>query len=325
MATIKDVAREAGLSVGTVSRVLNNRGYISDQTRERVAAAMEKLHYQPNEMARALSRQDSHMIGVILPAIEHPYFSRVLSCIEASARSLGYRILPFSSEGSGRRQEEYIQICQSNRVCGLILCTGSVKARLFHGLGFPTVAFERLLDEANAGIECDNLMGGRLAAEHMIGKGCRHLLCLRGAADVSMPAEQRQVGFEQVCREQDISFRTAILGSGYPVDYDYRQEIREAMDVDPSFDAVFADSDVIAAQIVQVLTERGIRIPDEVRVIGYDDVLPARLTTPALTTIHQPVQEMAEATMSILDSLIHGEVVPERTVFPVTLVERGSA
>ncbi|HCI73280.1 MAG TPA: LacI family transcriptional regulator, partial [Lachnospiraceae bacterium] len=124
MATLKDVAREAGLSVGTVSRVLNNRGYISEETRNCVQEAMKRLHYEPNEMARALSKKHSTMIGVILPSISHPYFAKVLSCLERAAHARNYELLLFCSQGKSAREEEYVRVCCSNRVAGLVLCSG---------------------------------------------------------------------------------------------------------------------------------------------------------------------------------------------------------
>lgn len=121
MATLKDVARESGLTVGTVSRVLNNRGYISEQTREKVYAVMRELNYQPNEMARSLSKQKSNTLGVILPHIMHPYFAKFLNYLEAAASRQGYRILVFNSQGMDEKEEECIEICKSNRVAGVIL------------------------------------------------------------------------------------------------------------------------------------------------------------------------------------------------------------
>ena len=168
MATLKDVAREAGLSVGTVSRVLNNRGYISESTRQSVEQAMKRLNYQPNEMARSLSRQSSSMVGVIVPSITHPYFSKLISCLEEAARREGYEIHLFASRGKASREEEYVRVCSSNRVAGLILCSGSVNTAKLRDLGFPVVAYERFLNEADAAVECNNYEGGALAAEELL-------------------------------------------------------------------------------------------------------------------------------------------------------------
>lgn len=129
MATLKDVAKASGLTVGTVSRVLNNRGYISDKTREKVYRVMKELDYQPNEMARFLSKQKNNIIGVILPQIEHPYFAKVLSRLEREAAKQGYRIMLFVSRNKEKREEQCIEMCKSGRVAGVVLCSGSSKLR----------------------------------------------------------------------------------------------------------------------------------------------------------------------------------------------------
>ena len=121
MATLKDVAKETGLTVSTVSRILNNRGYISEDARQRVRDAMQKLDYQPNEVARSLSKKTSNTIGVILPHISHPYFAKVISCLESAADARGYKILLFNSKGRDDKQAKYVEICKSNRVAGVIL------------------------------------------------------------------------------------------------------------------------------------------------------------------------------------------------------------
>ena len=126
MATLKDVAKEAGLTVTTVSRVLNNRGYISDNARKKVAEAMKKLNYRPNELARSLQNKSSNTIGVIVPHIRHPYFSDMISNLENQAHKKGYKILLCNSQGKNEKMLEYVEMCTSNRVAGLILFSGSV-------------------------------------------------------------------------------------------------------------------------------------------------------------------------------------------------------
>ena len=178
MATLKDVAKASGLTVGTVSRVLNNRGYISDKTREKVYQVMKELNYQPNETARALSKQKSNTIGVILPNIEHPYFAKVLSRLEREAAKQGYRIMLFVSRYKEEREEQCIEMCKSERVTGVVLCSGSFETEKFEDLDFPLITLERSMDEGTSGIECDNYQGGVLATELLIEKGCRKLISI---------------------------------------------------------------------------------------------------------------------------------------------------
>lgn len=324
MATLKDVARESGLTVGTVSRVLNNRGYISDKTRAKVYAVMKELDYQPNEMARALSKQRSNVIGVIVPHIMHPYFAKMISNLEQAAYQYKHKILLFNSRGKEEREEEYIEMCKSNRVAGVILCSGAIHTEIFSNLDFPLITLERFLDEGTAGIECDNRQGGILAAEHLISKGCRHILHIGGVSGLPMPADHRMSGLEEVCRERKVAFEVIDPGKVFYEDMDYYSVIYRALERFPQADGIFASSDVIAAQAIQVCNAMGIRVPERMKIVGFDDVSIAALTTPGITTIRQPVHEMAETAVSMLINAAAGKAVPERSVFPVTLVERGT-
>lgn len=324
MATLKDVARESGLTVGTVSRVLNNRGYISEQTRNRVYEVMKELNYQPNEMARSLSKQKSNTIGVIVPHIVHPYFAKLISNLELAAYHNKQKLLLFNSKGKNEREEEYIEMCKSNRVSGMILCSGTVQTENFKNLGFPLITIERFLDEGTAGVECDNYQGGCLAAEHLIEKGCRNLLHIGGVSRISMPADQRRRGFEEVCKSRGVNHVVIASEQKLYDEMDYYSYIGEILERYPETDGIFASSDLIAAQVIKVCTEKKIKIPEEIKIVGYDDVNVAALVTPGITTIRQPMKEMAEQAVSMLVQAAEGKMVPARTVFPVTLVERES-
>ena len=310
--------------MGTVSRVLNNRGYISEKTRERVYAVMRQLNYQPNEMARSLSKQKSSTLGVILPHIMHPYFAEFFGHLEAAASQQGYRILVFNSQGMDEREEECIEICKSNRVAGVILGSGSFHTEKFKNLNCPLSTMERFIDEGAAGVECDNYMGGTLATEHLIEKGCRNLLHFSGVRETSMPADDRQRAFKAVCESRGVNW-TVVTSERDDYDrMDYYTMIKEALEQYPETDGIFASSDVIAAQTIQVCRERGIDVPGRVKIVGFDDVLIASLTAPTITTIHQPVKEMAETAVAVLTRVINGETVPAQTMFPVSLIERES-
>lgn len=325
MATLKDVARESGLTVGTVSRVLNNRGYISEQTREKVFEVMRQLNYQPNEMARSLSKQKSNTVGVIVPHIVHPYFAKMISNLELAAYEHKYKILLFNSKGKEEKEEEYIEMCKSNRVSGVVLCSGTISTEKFRNLGCPLITFERFIDGGTAGILCDNYQGGMLAAERLIERGCRNILHIGGINDSPMPADERKIACEAVCRKKGIGFAEVDPGQIFYDDMNYYPIIREALERYPETDGIFASSDVIAAQAIQVCHEKGTSVPEQMKIVGFDDVNVASLTIPGITTVRQPVREMAEAIIKTLDNASNGIMVPAKTVFPVSLVVRGSA
>lgn len=322
MATLKDVAKETGLTVTTVSRVLNNRGYISAETRQKVYDAMKKLNYHPNEVARSLSRQTTNTIGVIVPHIKHPYFAELISNLENQAYKKGYKILLCNSQEKGEKEREYLDMCTSNRVAGIILCSGTVAVEEFNGSNIPLITLERYLENGTATVECDNRQGGRMAAEKLIAGGCKRLLHISGVRETAMPADLRAVGFGEVCREKKIPCKEVDTSSFEYEHLEYHDLIEKILRENPEVDGIFASSDLIAAQILQVCYAMGIRVPEQVKLIGFDDVNIASLTTPPITTIHQPIREMAEMAVNLLAEAAEGKVVPKRSILPVSLVER---
>ena len=199
MATLKDVAKLAGLTTSTVSRVINNRGYISENTRKKVDDAMKDLSYQPNEAARSLRMKSTNTIGLIVPHVSHPYFAEMISNLEARAYEKGYKIMLCNSQCIHEREEEYIRMCINHKVAGIILCSGSVALDVFDGVDVPVITIERFLDNGTASVECDNKQGGALAAEKLIECGCKHLLHVGNIGTLSMPADMRTEGFREVC------------------------------------------------------------------------------------------------------------------------------
>ena len=326
MATIKDVAKEAGLTVTTVSRVLNNRGYISDDARKKVSEAMAKLNYQPNEVARSLHKKSSNTIGLIVPYIRHPYFAEMISNIEHEAFKLGYRVLICNTKGKEEKEREYLDICTGNRVAGIIVFSGTVSVDQFSQMDVPVITMERTLDSGTASVECDNKTGGELAAKRLIEAGCKNLLMIGSTtiSDLQLPADNRSVGFRTICEKEGIPFHEV---DPHLVEYEnmeYGEFLEEAFKAYPGIDGIFASSDVIAAQTLQACNKLGIRVPEQLKLIGFDDSFVAILTTPRLTTIHQPTREMAAIAVKLLKDAVEKKLVPKQTILPVSLIERGS-
>ena len=324
MATIKDVAVKTGLSVTTVSRVLNDRGYISEETRTKVYEAMRELNYQPNEIARSLSKQSSNLIGLIVPHIRHPYFAEVISNIEHQAALNRYKILLFNTQENAEKLREYIDACASSRVAGVILCSGKVPVEDLAALHVPLITFERNPEQGTASVECDNYLGGSLAAEHLIEKGCRYLLSIGGVIDNTMPADTRETGFGDVCRKAGVPYLLGRTSQEQYNELEYYEWIEKMLLEHPEVDGIFAGSDVIAAQVLQVCNRLHRKVPEDMKVVGFDDVSLATLTTPNITTIHQPVYEMAELAVKLLTEARENKSVPRRTILPTTLVVRGT-
>ena len=324
MATIVDVARLSGVTPTTVSRVINNRGYISEKTKKRVHEAMDELGYQPNEIARSLTKQKSNTIGVIVPHISHPYFAKLISNLENEAAKKDYKIILCNSKEKAEKEKQYLDMCKSNRVAGIIICSGNVESNKINTGGIPVVLLEKNFEEGKLGIQCDNYQGGKLATEHLIECGCKKILHLSGVIDEEMPADNREKAFIDVCSKNEIEY----FIKKYDIDtynqmnyYDY---IKAALNEIEGVDGIFASSDLIAAQVIQVCNEIKIRIPEDIKLVGFDDVDISQLTTPRITTVHQPIKEMARLSIELIDAKYNNIEVNEKTILPIKLIIRES-
>ena len=324
MATIVDVARLAGVTPTTVSRVINNRGYISEKTKKRVQEAMDELGYQPNEIARSLTKQKSNTIGVIVPHISHPYFAKLISNLENEAAKKDYKIILCNSKEKAEKEKQYLDMCKSNRVAGIIICSGNVESNKINTGGIPVVLLEKNFEEGKLGIQCDNYQGGKLATEHLIECGCKKILHRSGVIDEEMPADNREKAFIDVCSKNEIEY----FIKKYDIDtynqmnyYDY---IKAALNEIEGVDGIFASSDLIAAQVIQVCNEIKIRIPEDIKLVGFDDVDISQLTTPRITTVHQPIKEMARLSIGLIDAKYNNIEVNEKTILSIKLIIRES-
>lgn len=328
MVTLKEVSEEAGLSVSTVSRILNNRGYISEKARASVERAMKKLNYQPNEVARSLSKQTSTMVALIVPHIRHPFFAVLISELEEAIRKKGYQILLFNTKTEEDTLEKYLTICQQNRVSGVILCSAKVGEDVLQRLNAPIITIERYSEMSACSITCDNYNGGRMAAQHLYRCGCRNVMMFSGNSEMRMPADLRRNGFSDACMDHGMTCKEIQIPEDAMTNGSCSQYVKDAAEQlaagTLSCDGIFVSGDVMAAEFIQHAESLGIRIPEDVQVVGFDDTYVSELTTPSITTIHQPVREMAQNAAEMLVRAIEEKETPSSVVLPVSLVRRGS-
>ncbi|NLL09128.1 MAG: LacI family transcriptional regulator, partial [Firmicutes bacterium] len=191
MPTIRDVAEKAGVSVTTVSRVLNNRGYISEATRKKVYKAMEELDYQPNEVARSLFRKRSNIIGLIVPTVAHPFFAELTAYVETYAYARGYKVLICNSQLDASKEQEYVGMLRRNQVDGIIMASHTLEVEEYKKLNLPVVTFERFISNRIPYVTSDNYQGGKLAVELLLERGCKMIAHMCGSLHLDMLANQR--------------------------------------------------------------------------------------------------------------------------------------
>lgn len=320
MATIKDVAVVAGVTVTTVSRVLNNRGYISEVTRKKVYDAMEQLNYRPNEMARSLLRKKSNLIGLIIPTIAHPFFSELTNYIEYYAYKLGYKILLCNSYQDSVKEKEYIMMLKSNQVDGIIMASHTLEIEEYLNLKLPIVAIDRMFSKSIPFITSDNYSGGVFATNLLIDKGCTKIAHISGTLELETPANNRYKGFLDVVDERNIEH--VILETKLGISENYEEIVYKLFEENPDIDGIFASSDMIGISVIKVAKALGKEIPRDLKIVGYDDITFSSLVVPTLTTIQQPIEKMGELVIQILIDQIEEKEVSLENILPITLVER---
>ncbi|GHV14076.1 LacI family transcriptional regulator [Spirochaetia bacterium] len=325
MPTIKDVAGKAGVSIATVSRVFNNRGYLSDEVKQKVASAMEELDYHPNDLARSLQNRRSWIIGLIVPSVAHPFFGAVARYVEKFAYQSGYKVLLCNSLHESEKERDYIKMLRRSQVDGIIMGSHVMDTANYADLHLPVISLDRELSPDIPYVCCDNYQGGELAARHLISKGCRNIVHISGSLSVPMLSNKRTDAFIAVCKEAGAVFHCYELPDKSLVDFDNITEFPHIFEDHPECDGVFTTSDITAAAIISLAVKAGRRVPDDLKVIGFDGILPVSLFSPTLTSIRQPIEAISRYALEYLVRLIDGEPVPSKTVLPVTFLDRESA
>jgi DNA-binding LacI/PurR family transcriptional regulator len=330
-ATIRDVATFAGVSHQTVSRVLNASPNVSAATRDRVLTAIEELGYVPSSIARGLSSNRTHSLGIVTDDISDFFFGHMVAGAETEARRRGYYLMIGSVE-RGDDERGYLRLLLERRVEGLILARPSVPLRGEHLLaarraGVPLVLVGSSRVPGVVIVDVDNRQGGYDATRHLLERGHRRIATIVGPEE--WPSSMARLD----------GYRRALQAFRVPEDAnleehaaDWDVESGEAaaarlLQRDRSFTALFAHSDLIALGAIARLREAGLRVPDDVSVVGYDDLPVAAVFEPPLTTVHQPMQEVGALACSLLlDDVTGGEPTQaDIHLLPAALVLRGSA
>ncbi|KUJ43665.1 LacI family DNA-binding transcriptional regulator [Streptomyces sp. NPDC093228] len=337
--TLEEVAARAGVGRGTVSRVINGSPRVSDATRAAVEAAVAELGYVPNTAARALAANRTDAIALVVPEPEtrffaEPYFSDMLRGVGAELSDTEMQLLLIFA-GNDRERRRLAQYLAAHRVDGVLLV--SVHAHdplpdLLLQLDIPAViSGPRSEHEALPSVDSDNYGGGRSAVEHLIDRGRAQIATITGRLDV-YGAQRRIDGYRDALREAGREVDEGLILPGDFTEEGGRRAMTELLARRPDVDAVFAESDVMAAGARQVLREAGRRIPDDVALVGYDDSAIARHMDPPLTSVRQPIEEMGRAMIDLLQDEIAAPgpsvsrgPAPRQVVLPTELVVRASS
>ena len=325
--SITDVAARAGVSPTTVSRVLNNRGYLSQETKKKVADAMAELNYLPNEVARALLGQRTRIVGIILPTVALPFFGELAVHLEHAFTERGYRTLICNSLGRADIERDYLIQLEGNRVDGLITGAHNFSIPEYSTTRLPVVTIDRELSEHIPNVRADNLTGGTMATQLLLDRGCRRPLLLTSRTG---PHNLREAGYRQALTNAGIEPLTTTVLFGTP-EPERTQQIHCALDeLRGTIDGVFATDDLAACTAIEWARLRGVNIPNDFKVVGFDGTTAIHSALPWLTTIRQPLEQIARAAAELLVERIESEAstdLSEKVTleFPVTLLDGTTA
>ncbi|GIP26942.1 ribose operon repressor [Paenibacillus sp. J23TS9] len=319
MATIRDVAKHAGVSVATVSRVLNETGYVHEDTRKKVETAISELHYTPNEVARSLYKRKSRLIGLLLPDITNPFFPELARGVEDEMQENDLRIIFGNSDENIKKEKEYIQTFVQNNVVGVIASTNHPDTDTYRKLNIPVVFLDRTADNRPS-VYADGREGGKIAAHEMINRGSRQITVMQGPKHIR-PAQDRYQGAIDELSNQGITFNVIETSS-----FSFTEAgtwAKELFEQHPDTDGVIASNDIVATAVLHEALRLGKKVPEDVQIIGFDDIPLSSLLTPSLTTIRQPAYDMGRAAAGLLIQFIDNKNIDQNTIqMPVTFTER---
>ena len=325
--TIHGVAKKADVSISTVSRVLNNSSYVSGATREKVNAAMEELGYRQNRIAHSLRSRESNYIGLIVPDVANEFFASLASTIEKTIRQQGYSLFLCNSTENQEIENRYIESLMGNQVRGIIIVSaGDPPEDELRNADIPIVLIDRLShDPDQTGcvmIESDNRKGGEIAAEAFLRRGARRFLFMGDHRNMRA-MRRRRIGFSETL------FQNGTAGSDYheillPISAAAARETVRQIWTRSSFDAVFCGTDLLAIGAIKGFNDIGVRVPDDVQIIGFDGIELGELTVPSLSTVRQDIPQMGRIAGESMIRMIAGDQINRKTILPVEFVERGS-
>ncbi|GLS85220.1 LacI family transcriptional regulator [Cypionkella aquatica] len=320
MSSIRDIAARAGASVATVSRVINHSGYVAAATRARVERAIAELDYTPNAGARRMRSGASWMVGVVLPALDVPFFGIMAHVLERELFRRGYQALICCTDESADQEARYISMLLSQQVDGVLAASVLEDSRQYQRLvdaGVPIVGLDRGFPGlAAVSVAVDHHAGGRMMAEHLLALGHRRFAVI-GAPRHSPPVQARVLGVEKRLAEAGLAARVA-LGDAHDFD---ACRVLAAQVMTKGLTAVIGTTDIAAIAAVHAAIGMGLSVPGDVSVIGFDDLPEARYVLPALTTVAQPLREIGVQAVAQLCGLIAGQAVPMEAL-PLRLVLR---
>ncbi|WP_335871129.1 LacI family DNA-binding transcriptional regulator [Bacillus sp. 2205SS5-2] len=319
MVTIKDVAKEAQVSVATVSRVLNNQGYVHEDTKLKVENVIQRLKYRPNNVARSLFKKKSKMIGFIVPDIMNPYFPQLVRAVEDVTNKAEYTTFLCNSDEDLKKELMYLEKMQENYIDGVIIVSNTLELKHIEGLQMPMVALDRFFHQSIPSVTIDNYHEARKAVRYLLENGCKRVAHIQGPEDIENSI-LRKKAYEDEMNEQKLPI---IICNG---DYDLKgseKALLELLKSYPTIDGVFAGNDVMAVGALKAASRLKLHVPEDLSIVGFDGIELTETVSPEITTMAQPIYEMGKKAATMLLELIDGKKLEDvHMVFNTELMKR---
>ena len=325
--TLESVAERAGVSPSTVSRILNGTAVVSDDKREAVDRAIADLGFVPNPVARGLAGGRTLSIGVLTQALDSPFYGAELRGIEDECDKAGYNALYVSGHWNAAEEARCIDVLRSRRVDGIVVLTGRLSDQALRACAksLPVVVTGRTLKASGlCSLNFDNVGGARLAIEHLLDLGHRRIACITG--DQAHPdAVERLLGYRQSLERAGIAYDPGLVATGQFHEQSGQVAMASLLDGRRRFTAVFASNDQMAFGAALALYRRGLRVPDDISLVGFDDLGSASYAIPPLTTVHQPGYELGRIAAQAMLRLLAGNKPDIEVPEPRLVVRESSA
>ncbi|MEN8199149.1 MAG: LacI family DNA-binding transcriptional regulator [Thermodesulfobacteriota bacterium] len=328
MSTILDVAKLAGVSTATVSRVINSPQTVRDQTREKVTRAMQVCNYKYNALARGFATKQSNTIGLVVPAISNPVFAESAQGVQDYAAGRKVEVILGNTHYQYEQEESLVKTLREKQVDGLIITTTSLKGAVLQELleeGFPFVLlFSTVKSGPLSVVGVDNYRGAYLAIEHLVGLGHRRIGMIAGNFSISDRSYHRWHGYRKCLREHDIPYdKELVVQTDYSMDGG-RDGVKGLLGMKNPPTAIFCSNDLLALGAMKGARECGLRLPSDLSIVGFDDIQTASYVVPALTTIRQPAYEMGRKAAELLFQLMESPSTPVQQMLRSELIVRES-
>ena len=313
MAGIKDVAKRAKVGVGTLSRMLNNSGYVADATRKKIEVAMKELNYTPNELARNLYHKRTGIIAVLVPNVLNPFFAEFIDYAEADLYEAGFKMMVCNTAQESNAELEYLDMLNRHIVDGVITGVHSLDVEEYEKVNKPIVALDRYLGSHIPVVAVNHREGGRLAAETLIQNGCRKILHFRGAEIVNSPYHERHIEFERIMKEHHVDTYTYDMKWNRMDLAYYKEVVQDVFSKTEDFDGVFA-VDALAIECMNETIRRHRKVPRDVKFVAYDGTFITDLVEPKMTAVVQPIEGLARESVRLLINRINGKEYRDKVV-----------